>query len=320
MFCTQCGVKADSNSNYCSNCGEPLSKSSTSKLTDSESISTELNLSRRQMTVLFCDLVDSTHLAETMDAEDLFYAMQAYHAMVKRIALRYNGHVAKIVGDGVDLYFGYPLAGEDDAVRAVHVALAIIEEIKQLTDSDGKPFNLQVRVGLATGRVAVGMLDTMAISGSTPHLAARIQAAAQPGQVVVAPGTRSVAGEQFAYLDLGMFSLKGFTNEVRISAVTGAYACESRSAWRGHDSKLSMVGRDAEMALLQKGWRNTSTDHTTGILLQADAGMGKSRLSTAFAESLQDEMPLTIRLQCSPFHNNSVLHPIMQHLTVSAGF
>lgn len=323
MFCTQCGIKADSTSNYCANCGTALSHisaSDTSALPDSETISAELNLSRRQMTVLFCDLVGSTRLAEVMDAEDLFYALKAYHAMVKRIAVRFNGHVAKIVGDGVDLYFGYPLAGEDDAVRAVHVALVIVEEIRQLTDSDGKPLDLQVRVGLATGRVAVGMLDTMSISGSTPNLAARIQTVAQPGQVVVAPSTRSVAGEQFAYLDLGMFTLKGFTEQVRISAVTGAYAYESRSAWRGHDSKLPMVGRDAELARLQSGWQNTNTEQAIGILLLADAGMGKSRLSTAFAESLQDEPHLTIRLQCSPFHNNSVLYPFMQHLTSSSGF
>jgi len=323
MFCTQCGVKADSSSNFCANCGEALSQINTSDasdLPDSGPINAELSLSRRQMTVLFCDLVDSTRMAETMDAEDLFYAMKTYHSMVKRIALRYSGHVAKIVGDGVDLYFGYPLAGEDDAVRAVHVALVIIEEIKQLTDSDGNPLNMQVRIGLATGRVAVGMLDTMSISGSTPHLAARIQAVAQPGQVVVAPITRSVAGTQFAYQDLGMFTLKGFSDPVRISAVTGAYAYESRSAWRGHDSKLPMVGRDAEMASLQKAWKNTHNDQATGIMLLADAGMGKSRLSTAFSESLQDEIHLTIRLQCSPFHNNSVLYPFIQHLTVAADF
>jgi len=320
MFCAKCGTKADSKSKFCANCGTLLPQSNTS---DSSVPSTpgikgsERNISRRQMTVLFCDLVGSTSLAETMDTDDLFYSMNAYHTMVKRIAACFNGHVAKIVGDGVDLYFGYPIAGEDDAVRAIHAALMIVEEIKHLTGSDGKPVNLKVRVGLATGRVTVGMLDTLSIAGSAPNLAARIQAEAQPGQVVVAPKTKQIAGPQFVYQDLGMFQLKGFSDEVCISAVTGAHAFESRSAWRGRDNLFPMVGRDAELAKLQHCWQS---DKTEGVLLLADAGMGKSRLCTAFAHSLREEPHLTIRLQCSPFHSNSVLHPFVQHLTTAAGF
>ena len=262
MFCTKCGVEAQCKSKFCANCSNRSPATETSNA--------EQGISRRQITVLFCDLVGSTSLAESMDAEDLFYAMQAYHTMVKRITVRFNGHVAKVVGDGVDLYFGYPIAGEDDAVRAIHAALAIVEEVKHLTGSDGNPVDLQVRVGLATGRVTVGMLDTMSIVGSAPNLAARIQAEAQPGQVVVAPNTRRIAGAQFVYQDLGMFALKGFSDEVRISAVTSAHAFESRSAWRGRNSMFPMVGRDAELAKLQQCWQSDNTD---GVLLRAEAGI-----------------------------------------------
>ena len=319
MFCSSCATRADSLSKFCAECGSPLSNGGDSPPATADT-GTVLDISRRQITVLFSDLVGSTSLAETMDAEDLFYTLEAYHSMVKRIAMRFDGHVAKIVGDGVDLYFGYPIAGEDDAVRAIHAALAIVEEIKHLEGGDGSPADLQVRVGLATGRVTVGMLDTMSIAGSTPNMAARIQAEARPGQVVVGSNTRRIAGEQFTYQDLGLFALKGFSDKEHISAVTGAQAFDSRSAWRGRDGSLPIVGRDAELAEIRRVWQSDTVDKAVGILLLAEAGIGKSRLSTAFVDSLHDEPNLTIRLQCSPFHSNSVLHPFLQHLTSAAGF
>lgn len=315
MFCIKCGTQVSADSKFCSNCGTLLPRPEASA-----SNGAEPDISRRQMTVLFCDLVGSTTLSEQLDAEDLFHALAAYHGMVKRIAVRYNGHVAKIVGDGVDLYFGYPIAGEDDAVRAIHAGLAILEDIQHLTLADGKPVRLQVRVGVATGRVTVGMLDAMSIAGSTPNLAARIQAEAQPGQLTIAPATRRIAGAQFSYQDLGLFALKGFADEVPISAVTGAHALSSRSAWRGHDTLLPMVGREAELATLKRCWTSAKTRHGVGAILMADAGMGKSRLATAFLDSLHEEPHLVIRLQCSPFHANSVLYPFVQHLIAASGF
>lgn len=321
MFCAKCGTQAGADNKFCSNCGTPLPRPDASGTNAPDASGrVEPDISRRQMTVLFCDLVGSTALAEQMDAEDLFDALAAYHNMVKRIAVRFNGHVAKIVGDGVDLYFGYPIAGEDDAVRAIHAGLAILEELQHLTLTDGKPVKLQVRVGVATGRVTVGMLDAMSIAGSTPNLAARIQAEAKPGQLAIAPSTRRIAGAQFTYQDLGLFSLKGFADEVPICAVTGAHALSSRSAWRGHDSQLPMVGRDAELAALQRCWQSAKTRHGVGAVLMADAGMGKSRLGAAFLESLHDEPHLAIHLQCSPFHGNSVLYPFVQHLSGASGF
>ena len=312
MFCAKCGVFASSTAKFCFNCGTllPLTLSADSSVSPS-------SLSRRQMTVLFCDLVGSTALAEQMDPEDLFAAMAAYHQLVKRVAIRYHGHVAKIVGDGVDLYFGYPVAGEDDAVRAVHAGLNIVQDISAIQVA-GKP--LQVRVGLATGQVTVGMLDTLSIAGSTPNLAARVQAEAQPNQVALAPSTRRIAGGQFIYEDRGLFALKGFSDEVRISAVTSAVAQDSRSASRGHDNSIALVGRDTEMALLADCWGRVNEQRGVGALLVADAGFGKSRLATEFEQSLKNTTHLTVRLQCSPFHTNSVLHPFVQHLAQASGF
>jgi class 3 adenylate cyclase/tetratricopeptide (TPR) repeat protein len=319
MYCAKCGVAASSDAKFCGNCGTllPLADAATGPALSQAQTAAPSNLSRRQMTVLFCDLVGSTALAEQMDPEDLFAAMAAYHQLVKRVAIRYHGHVAKIVGDGVDLYFGYPVAGEDDAVRAVHAGLNIVQDISSIQVA-GKP--LQVRVGLATGQVTVGMLDTISIAGSTPNLAARIQAEALPMQVALAPGTRRIAGGQFIYEDRGLFALKGFSDEVRISVVTGAVAQNSRSAWRGRDGSMALVGRDVEMARLAACWQRVDDRHCAGALLVADAGFGKSRLATEFEHSLKDTAHLTVRLQCSPFHTNSVLHPFVQHLVQASGF
>lgn len=321
MFCVKCGSGTASLAKFCGNCGTLL------PLYDASGVATEPTvavsgsepaaLSRRQMTVLFCDLVGSTALAEQMDPEDLFSAMTAYHDMVKRVAIRYNAHVAKIVGDGVDLYFGYPIASEDDTVRAVHAGLNIVQEISNIQVGT---IPLQVRVGVATGHVTVGVHNALSIAGSTPNLAGRIQTEAKPNQVAVAPITRRIAGEQFIYEDLGLFALKGFSDEVRISAITGAVSQTSRSAWRGRDSLMPLVGRDTELSLLAQCWQRVSDQHCTGALLTADAGFGKSRLSTEFENSLKDASHLTIRLQCSPFHTNSVLQPFVQHLVHASGF
>lgn len=323
MFCAKCGAGVIAGARFCSNCGTLISASQRADPPATSATSAwgvDEGVSRRQITVLFCDLVGSTVMAESMDPEDLFFALAAYHELVKGIAIRFGGHVDKIVGDGVDLFFGYPIANEDDAARAVHAGLAIADQVGALRGADGKPIGLRVRIGIATGRVAVGRMAQVSIAGTTPNLAARIQTEAQPGQVAVAPSTRRIAGTQFSYADLGSFQLKGFADEVRISAVTGAQGLYSRSAWRRHDAGIPLAGRDEEFARLRRAWQDAATQPAPGVLLQAEAGLGKSRLALAFAESLHDQQHLGIRLQCSPFHSNSVLYPFVQHLVQAAGF
>ncbi|MDM0116676.1 adenylate/guanylate cyclase domain-containing protein [Variovorax sp. J22R133] len=273
------------------------------------------------MTVLFCDIVGSTSLAERLDPEDVLDVLSSFGDLVRQIARSFGGHVARIVGDGADVYFGYPLASEDDAVRAVHAGLGIVERASRLQDESGIATPVQVRIGIATGQVAVGAREGLAIAGSTPNLAARIQAAARPGQVTVAPSTRRIAGAQFEYEDLGDFELKGFEQPVRLSAVTGAGDPDGRSAWRGHDTKVPLVGRDTELATLMACWNGPATNHRIeSTLVVAEPGLGKSRLASAFELRLSTMAHTTVRLQCSPFHSNSMLRPMVQHLVRAAGF
>ena len=247
-------------------------------------------------------------------------APHAYHDAVRHVAVRFGGYVARIVGDGVDIYFGYPMAGEDDAVRAVHAGIALLEEVRHLHTGLALDAPLQVRVGIATGLVAIGAGEAVAIAGTTPNLAARIQAVAAPGQVAVSPATRRIAGTQFVYDDLGQRELKGFVEPVRVSTVTAALSFDSRSAWRGRDGALPMIGREAELADLTSCWKLAAQGSCVGALIIAEPGFGKSRLTTALDQGLADEAHTTVRLQCSPFHVNSALQPFVQHLARAAGF
>jgi len=270
------------------------------------------------MTVLFCDLVGSTELAQRMDPDDLLIALQRYHDAVRQVGARFGGYIARIVGDGIDLYFGYPVANEDDAARALHAALALATEVPRIEVAPGEPLSL--RIGLATGMVAVSVGQGVALAGSTPNLAARIQAAVPPGAIGVAPSTRRIAGAQFEFDSLGELSLKGFDAPVAVSTLARALSLDSRSAWRGRDASLPMVGREAELTALQTHWRRAGAGRTCGALLLGEAGMGKSRLVTALHDALPAQGHTLLRLQCSPFHVNSALQPFVQHLGSAAGF
>ncbi len=277
-------------------------------------------VSRRQMTVLFCDLVGSTSLSDRLDPEDLLDALSAYQAVVRKVAARFSGFVARITGDGVDLYFGYPVAGEDDAVRAVHAGLAIVEAVGNMAKIEGESEAMSVRVGIATGLVAVSTRDSVSIAGTTPNLAARVQATVDPGQVGVAPSTRRIAGAQFVYEDKGSFELKGFEGAVRISVVKGALSLASRSAWRMRGIAAPIVGRQAEIAALLAGWKHALAGSVVGVVVSGEAGLGKSRITAALEHELEHEAHTNIRLQCSPFHTNTALHPFSVHLSEASGF
>jgi class 3 adenylate cyclase len=313
--CAACKAEYELGWKFCGECGAVLPRAPVDV-----SSAGNPRMTRRQMTVLFCDLVGSTQLAERVDPEDLLDVLSAYGDLVKRVAARFGGFVARIVGDGADVYFGYPMAGEDDAVRAVHAGLAIVEEVSRLKGTASLASAVQVRVGIATGLVAVGVNEAIAIAGGTPNLAARIQAQAQPGQVAISPSTRRIAGSQFEYQDLGTFELKGFDEPVRLTAVTGSGVMNSRSAWRGHDARSPLVGRETELAELLDCWKVATSPQITGALIVAEAGLGKSRLATELDRRLDPIEHTTLRLQCSPFHANSVLNPWVQHLAIAAGF
>jgi class 3 adenylate cyclase len=278
---------------------------------------------RRQLTVMFCDLVGSTALAARLDPEDLREVFAAYHRAVADIVVSFDGFVAKYMGDGVLVYFGYPRAHEDDAERAVRAGLGIIDAVGRL---DVKSVKLQARVGIATGLVVVGDLigegsaQEQSVVGETPNLAARLQALAEPDAVVIAEGTRRLVGRLFEYRDLGAIAVKGIAAPVPAWQVLCPSAVASRfEALRG--SGLSpMIGRDEEIDLLLRRWARAKSGDGQVVLISGEPGIGKSRLTAALAERLHTEPHLRLRYFCSLYHQDSALYPFIDQLGGAAGF
>jgi len=274
---------------------------------------------RRQLTVLFCDLVGSTALSRQLDPEDLRDLMRRYQEAVADAVARYEGHVAKYLGDGVLAYFGWPRAHEDQAARAVHAGLAAIAATAGLS-ADGTP--LTARVGIATGLVVVGDLagESDAIAGETPNLAARLQARAEPGEVVIGETTLRLVAGVFDLRDLGTATLKGFADPVPAWAVTAARDSESRFETAHAAGLTPLVGRAQELALMCERWRRAGDGDGQVVLLSGDAGIGKSRLLAALENAVSGEAHIRIRFQCSPYHMDSALYPFVRQLELAAGF
>jgi class 3 adenylate cyclase len=279
---------------------------------------------RRQLSVMFCDLVGSTTLAARLDPEDLGGVMGAYYRCVSEIVGRYASYVAKYMGDGVLVYFGYPQAHEDDAERAVRAGLELCEAVSQLTTSEGA--TLALRVGIDTGLVVVGDLigegaaQERAVLGETPNLAARLQTLAQPGWVVIGPGTHRLVAGLFDLGDLGSKELKGFGEKVQAWQVVGERRLESRFAARSASGLTPFVGRQHELALLLDRFKRAKDGEGQVVLLSGEPGIGKSRLAHALLERLADEPHTRLRYYCSPFHVNTALYPIIEQLERAAAF
>src|SRR5262252_7505321 len=277
---------------------------------------------RRQVTVMFCDLVGSTALSSRLDPEDLWQVIGAYHSCVTKTIGRYDGFVAKYMGDGVLAYFGYPQAHEDDAERAVRAGLALVDAVAKST-ANGE---LSVRIGIGTGIVVIGDLigeastQERAVVGETPNLAARLQALAEPNTVVIGPRTRRLLGDLFEYRDLGPVELKGFIEPGRAYQVLHQSGSESRfGALRG--SALSpLVGRAEEIEVLLRCWARAKTRRGQVVLVSGEPGLGKSRIAAALQERLHAEPHLRLRYFCSPYHQDSALYPFIDQLGRVAGF
>ena len=276
---------------------------------------------RRLLTIMFCDLVGSTALAARLDPEDLREVISAYHRAVTEVVGRFDGFVAKYMGDGVLAYFGYPQAHEDDAERAVRAGLAVVEAVRRLET----PELLQVRIGLATGLVVVGDLigsgaaQEQAVVGETPNLAARLQALAEPDAIVIGNDTRRMVGSLFEYQSLGKVELKGLPASVPAFRVLGESRVGSRfEALRSGETPL--VGRDEEIELLGRRWAQAKAGTGRVVLISAEPGIGKSRLTEAFREGLQDEPHTRLRYFCSPHYQDSALFPFIGELERAAGF
>lgn len=278
---------------------------------------------RRQLTVMFCDLVGSTELAARLDLEDVRGVIAAYHKCCATLIARNGGFVAKYMGDGVLAYFGYPQAHEHDAERAVRAGLSIVEAAPKLETSAGAP--LHVRVGIATGVVVVGDLlgsgeaQERGVVGDTPNLAARLQRIAEPGSVVIAESTRKLLGDLFELVDLGPKDLKGVAGTARAYAALKESSQESRFEALHAGGPTPMVGREEESELLRDRWAKAKAGKGHAVLLSGEAGIGKSRLAAAFLERLAGETHTRMRYFCSPQHTDSALHPIIVCLERAAG-
>ena len=273
---------------------------------------------QRQLTIMFCDLVGSTPLAARLDPEDLRDLIGAFHRAVAEVIGRLDGFVAKYMGDGVLAYFGYPRAQEGDAERAVRAGLALVAAVPrlQLVAEVG----LQVRIGIATGLVVVGDLtgsgeaQERGVVGETPNLAARLQTLAQPGTVVIAPSTRRLTGGHFDYRALGGVALKGFDDPVGACQVVAESALESRFEAQHEIALTPLIGREEELELLRRRWRQAEEGEGRVVLLVGEAGIGKSRLTRALLEGLAGEPHLRLRYFCSPHHRNSALFPVISQI------
>ena len=277
---------------------------------------------RRQVTVMFSDLVGSTALSARMDPEDLREVISAYQRCVAKTVRRFGGFVARYMGDGVLIYFGYPAAHEDDAERAVRAGLALIDAVATLP----APEPLQVRIGAATGMVVVGDLvgsgeaQEHDIVGETPNLAARLQAIAEPNTVVIAEATRTLLGNLFELQDLGPKELKGIAGPVRGFAALRASSVESRFEAMHPGGLTALVGREEELELLLRRWAKAKTGEGQVVLLSGEAGIGKSRLSAALMEAIAAEPHTRLRYFCSPQHTDSAFYPIIGQLERATGF
>ena len=275
---------------------------------------------RRQVTVMFSDLVGSTALSARMDPEDLREVIAAYQKCVAETVRRFDGFVAKYMGDGILIYFGYPQAHEDDAERSVRAGLELIGAVSALKSNAP----LQTRVGIATGIVVVGELigsgeaQERGIVGETPNLAARLQGIAEPNTVVIAESTRKLLGALFDLQDLGEKDLKGVAGPVRAWGALRPALVEGRFDALHASGLTELVGREEELELLLRRWSKAKAGEGQVVLLSGEAGIGKSRLVVALLERLTADPHTRLRYFCSPQHTDSALYPVIGQMERAA--
>ncbi|MFI5010916.1 MAG: adenylate/guanylate cyclase domain-containing protein [Hyphomicrobiales bacterium] len=279
---------------------------------------------RRQVTVMFCDLVGSTAMSARLDPEDMREVIASYQRKVAETVERHAGYVAKYMGDGALVYFGYPRAREDDVERAVRAGLELADAIGHLrTRAEAQ---LAARIGIATGLVVIGDLigsgeaQERGIVGDTPNLAARLQGVAAPGTVVIAEGTRRLLGRLFELEDLGALALKGLDGPVRAWRAVRPRRGESRFEALHGGGLTALVGREEEIELLYRRWRRAAAGGGQVALVSGEPGIGKSRLVVGLGEKIEGESHIRLHCSCSPQHADSVLHPVIAQLERAAGF
>ena len=329
LHCAACGHANAAGSRFCAQCGaklgEPAAKAPAPPSPPpaaAPALRAAAPAERRQLTVMFCDLVGSTALSTQLDPEDLRDVIAAYHKCAADVVMKLGGYVAKYMGDGVLIYFGYPEAHEADAENAVRAALALIEAVAKLFAEGGH----KIRIGIATGLVVVGELvgtgeaQERNVVGETPNLAARLQALAAPNTVIIAGTTRRLAGELFEYESIEAAALKGFAEPVAAWRVIRERSIASRFEALRAASLTPLVGREEEMELLTRRWEQVKTGEGRVVLIAGEAGIGKSRLIAALEERVKDEAHASLHYFCQPHHQGSALQPIVAQLQHVARF
>ena len=274
----------------------------------------------RQITVMFCDLVGSTQLAEKLDPEDLHKLIDAYRGECSTAIRRYGGEVARYFGDGVMAFFGWPHAHEDDAVRAIHAALEIVFGVTKIAG----PVTLSCRVGVCSGPVIVGEIGNSATSwsmdavGETPNMAARLQTLAATNTVLISESTRRLVSAAFDLQDLGLQELKGVTEPLHVYLVLAAKNIASRFEAAHAGFLTPLVGRSTELSLLLDRWQKVKEGDGQVIILSGTAGVGKSRLLHELKSHVQQEPHVLLHHQCSPYHNQSAFFPVIEQIEHAA--
>ncbi|MCZ6679230.1 MAG: AAA family ATPase [Candidatus Poribacteria bacterium] len=314
--CPKCGTTPPVEAKFCPACGTkfPVSQPQTQahETPDAE---------RRQLTVMFCDLVGSTPLAEQLDPEELREVLRAYQAVCARVSRRFDGYIARYFGDGILVYYGYPVAHEDDAQRALHAGLGILEEIKRLKTPLQWDIRLQVRLGIHTGLVVAGDMDegarleSMAIVGETPNIAARLQGLAEPNTLIISAATYRLIEGFFDCRALGVQSLRGITQPMPVYQVLRESTAKSRLDVVATTGLTPLVGREQEVGLLLERWEMVKEGMGQTVLLRGEAGIGKSRLARVLKEhAAQEAQAWLIECRCSPYYQNSALYPVIDLL------
>jgi class 3 adenylate cyclase/predicted ATPase len=326
-LCPSCGAANHREAKFCRECGQALRAAGAARpaaAAGSSPAPGAASAERRQLTIMFCDLVGSTALSARLDPEDVREIIGAYHRCCAGVIAQARGFVAKYMGDGVLAYFGYPQAHEHDAERAVRGALALVDAVSRLPA--GPHAGLQVRIGIATGIVVVGDLigegaaQERGVVGDVPNLAARLQVMAEPGQVLIAPTTQLLTGGLFKYRDLGEIALRGLSEKVRAWQVLRASAFESRFEALHATGLMPLIGRERELELVLRHWHQAQAGDGGVVLLSGEPGIGKSRIVSALQERLIDGPYARLSYFCSPHDADRALHPIIAHLERAAGF